>query len=379
MLDSWLNLYRPCTAGQTSAMSSEDDQYQLFLELFNDNANVTNLSYVVTGSVKFCTKEAVNNFGAKFIPAFYYANFLLSYLGNGLVLFIIYKYEQLSTVTNIFLLNLVLSNILFATSLPFLAIYHQSEWIFGNALCKMVNSAYFIGFYSSILFLTLMTFDRYLAVVHAIAAAKCRKKVYAIIAAVAVWCISTLASMKELVLRNVWESPSNGLVCKESGYVESTMKMWRLVSYYQQFFGFFLLPLFTLVYCYITITIRILSTRMREKCRTIKLIFIIIFTFFVCWTPYNIVIFLQAIQDSSTSEEESCSENLDYALYISQNIAYTYCCISPVFYTFVGKKFQSHFRRLVVKHIPCLKRRVSLSTQSTKTTSQKTPYSMYEY
>ncbi|CAG11634.1 unnamed protein product, partial [Tetraodon nigroviridis] len=330
-------------------MNLDEDQLSQFLDLWNDTPNVTNESFEVIGHVKFCTNEAVNNFGAKIIPVFYYINFLLSYLGNGLVLFIICKYEKLDTVTNIFLLNLVISNILFASSLPFLAIYHQSEWIFGNVLCKTVSSAYFIGFYSSILFLTLMTFDRYLAVVHAIAAAKCRKRVYAIIATVAVWCISILASMKELVLRNVWESPSNGLVCKESGYMESTMKVWRLVSYYQQFFGFFLIPLFTLMYCYITITIRILSTRMREKCRTIKLIFIIIFTFFICWTPYNVVIFLQAIQDSRGDEEESCSETLDYALYISQNIAYTYCCISPVFYTFVGKKFQSHFRRLVGK------------------------------
>lgn len=360
-------------------MNSEDNLFREFEDFYNDYANVTNLSYVVNGPVIFCTKEAVKNFGAKFLPAFYYTNFLLSYLGNGLVLFIIYKFEKLNTVTNIFLLNLVLSNILFASSLPFLAIYHQSEWIFGNAVCKLVSSAYFIGFYSSILFLTLMTFDRYLAVVHAIAAAKCRKGVYAIVATVAVWCISILASMKELVLRNVWHSPSNGLVCEESGYVESTMRVWRLLSYYQQFFGFFLIPLFTVMYCYITITIRILSTRMREKCRTIKLIFIIIFAFFVCWTPYNVVIFLQAIQDSSSREEESCSESLDYALYISQNIAYTYCCISPVFYTFVGKKFQSHFRRLVCKHIPCLRRRMSLSTHSTKTTSQRTPHSMYEY
>lgn len=350
-----------------------------FDQFYKDYANDTNLSAVIIGPVIFCTKEAVKNFGAKFLPAFYYTNFLLSYLGNGLVLFIIYKFEKLNTVTNIFLLNLVLSNVLFASSLPFLAIYHQSEWIFGNAVCKLVSSAYFIGFYSSILFLTLMTFDRYLAVVHAIAAAKCRKQVYAIVATVAVWCISILASMKELVLRNVWHSPSNGLVCEESGYVESTMRVWRLLSYYQQFFGFFLVPLFTVMYCYITITIRILSTRIREKCRTIKLIFIIIFAFFLCWTPYNVVIFLQAIQDSSSSEEESCSESLDYALYISQNIAYTYCCISPVFYTFVGKKFQSHFRRLVCKHIPCLRRRMSLSTHSTKTTSQRTPHSMYEY
>ncbi|XP_040910754.1 C-C chemokine receptor type 3-like [Toxotes jaculatrix] len=362
-------------------MSTEEDQYVLFMEMYNENASI-DPTYLNTDAVKLCTKDAVNRFGANVIPVFYYVNFLLSYLGNGLVLFIIYKYEKLNTVTNIFLLNLVLSNILFATSLPFWATYHLSEWIFGSALCKIVSSAYFIGFYSSILFLTLMTFDRYLAVVHAVAAAKSRKRAYAIIASVAVWCISVVASVKELVLQNVWENPSSGLMCEESGYNESTMERWRLVSYYQQFLLFFLLPLFMVMYCYISITVRILSTRMREKCRAIKLIFVIILTFFVCWTPYNIVILLQAIQISSPSQSSdqcSDSDSLDYALYMTRNIAYMYCCISPVFYTFLGKKFQSHFRRLLAKKIPCLKRHISLSSQSTRTTSQRTPHSAYEY
>ncbi|KAF7651046.1 hypothetical protein LDENG_00116760 [Lucifuga dentata] len=363
-------------------MEDADEDLEYFFSLLNNSDSVTDPSYVVSESVQLCSKAGVNKFGAKFIPSFYYVNFLLSYLGNGLVLFIIYKYEKLNTVTNIFLLNLVLSNLLFASSLPFWATYHLSEWIFGVVLCKMVSSAYFIGFYSSILFLTLMTFDRYLAVVHAVAAARSRKKAYAVIASVVVWCISIAASIKELVLRNVWRSALYGMMCEEMGFSKSIMDCWRLVSYYQQFLLFFLLPLFMVMYCYISITIRILSTRMKEKCRAIKLIFVIIFTFFACWTPYNVVILLQAVQISATSlNDDFCteSEGLDYALYVTRNIAYLYCCISPIFYTFVGKKFQSHFRRLLAKEIPCLQRHTSLSSQSSRTTSQRTPHSTYDY
>ncbi|KAM3850525.1 C-C chemokine receptor type 4-like [Diretmus argenteus] len=347
-------------------MEDDDYNYQLFLDLVNNSYDTTDQS---TDNVTLCANTDVNRFGATFIPLFYYSNFLLSYLGNGLVLFIIYKFEKLNTVTNIFLLNLVISNLLFASSLPFWATYHSSQWIFGIALCKAVSSAYFIGFYSSILFLTLMTFDRYLAVVHAVAAVKSRKKSYAIIASVVVWCISVVASVKELVLQNVFEHAEYGLMCEETGFSDSTMQSWRLVSYYQQFLIFFLLPLFMVMYCYISITVRILSTRMKEKCRAIKLIFIIIFTFFACWTPYNVVILLRAIRINR--KQESCSETemLDYALYVTRNVAYLYCCISPVFYTFVGKKFQSHFKRLLAKKIPCLKRHISLSSQSNRTTS----------
>lgn len=87
----------------------DDDQYQEFMKLYNETDGTTEPSYVVSDSVKLCEKDSVNQFGAKLIPMFYYVNFLLSYFGNGLVLLIIYKYEKLTTVTNIFLLNLVLS------------------------------------------------------------------------------------------------------------------------------------------------------------------------------------------------------------------------------------------------------------------------------
>ncbi|TNN33887.1 C-C chemokine receptor type 1 [Liparis tanakae] len=362
--------------GRVRSAMSDEDQYQLFLDLWAEADNGTDPSYVVGEAVQVCAKQAVNRLGARFIPAFYGTTFVLSYLGNGLVLYILYKYEKLSSVTNVFLLNLVLSNLLFAGSLPFWAAYHLSEWLFGAALCKLVSAAYFIGFYSSVLFLTLMTFDRYLAVVHAVAAAKSRKKAYAAAASAAVWCVSVAASLKELVLQNVWRSPLDGLLCEEAGFPEDAMRRWRLVSYYQQFLLFFLLPLLMVTYCYASIAARVLATRMKEKCRAIKLIFVIVFTFFACWTPYNVVILLRALRTSGPGEDGgSCSgaEGLDLALYVSRNIAYLYCCVSPVFYTFVGKKFQRHFRRLVRKRMPCLRRSRSLSSQST--TSQRSPHS----
>lgn len=359
----------------------DDENYRLFLLMQNYTYDTTDPSYVVSDTVQHCPKNVVNQFAANFMPLFYYINFILSYLGNGLVLFIIYKFEKLNTVTNIFLLNLVLSNILFASSLPFWATYHSNEWIFGVALCKIVSSAYFIGFYSSILFLSLMTFDRYLAVVHAVEAAKIRKRSYAITASMVVWCVSIVASLKELVLRNVWEQTGYGRMCEETGFPEETMKHWRLVSYYQQFLVFFLLPLFMVMYCYVSITIRIMSTRMKEKCRAIKLIFVIVFTFFACWTPFNVVILLRALQISIGEKTTLCADTdtLDYALYVTRNVAYLYCCISPVFYTFLGKKFQSHFKRLLAKRVPCLKRHISLSSQSSKTTSHRTPHTTCDY
>lgn len=356
-----------------------DEEYWLFKQLLNETANTSEPGYVVGESVRLCPKVDVNNFGASVVPVFYCVNFLLSYCGNGLVLFIIYRYEKLNTVTNILLLNLVLSNLLFASTLPFWATYHLSEWVFGQLLCKVVSSCYSVGFCSSVLFLSLMTLDRYLAVVHAVAAARSRKKAYAVVGAAAVWLLSVAASAKDLVLQTVSRNPFAGLMCEESGFPESVLHQWRLFAYYQQFLLFFLLPFFMVMYCYVCITVQILSTRLRNKCRTVKLIFVTVFTFFICWTPYNVVILLKAIELSSPAPEDSCSASdmMDYAIYVTRNISYLYCCISPVFYTFLGKKFQSHFKKLLVLKVPRLHKHIGSSSQSSRTTSQRTGHSVY--
>ncbi|XP_067308839.1 chemokine (C-C motif) receptor 12a [Pseudorasbora parva] len=348
--------------------------YNLYEDFFKE-ANESVSESVVHDYVPLCNKGNVIQFGAAFLPVFYYTGFMLSLVGNGLVLCIIYKYEKLSTVTNIFLLNLVVSDLIFTSSLPFWAVYHKSEWVFGSALCKLVGSCYFIGFNSSVLFLTLMTIDRYLAVVHAITAVQSRRTKYAVASSAAVWVLSILASIKDIFLYDVMKG-SNGWRCEATGYHQSTLTKWELFGYYQQFLLFFLVPLVIIQSCYIRITIKIMSTRMMEKCRAVKLIFVIVFTFFICWTPYNVVILLKAIK-ISFGDPKDCSETLDYALYITRNFAYLYFCISPVFYTFLGKKFQHHFLKLLSKHITWLKIDDMLSMPSSKSTSIRSPNTDY--
>ncbi|XP_016531100.1 C-C chemokine receptor type 1-like [Poecilia formosa] len=139
-----------------------------------------------------CDHNSSNLLGAQ-ISVLYYFMFAFSLLGNGLVLIIIYRFERLTTVTNIMLLNLVASSLIFMSSLPFVAVYMQmSEWIFGSAMCKIVFSAYYMGFYSSVFFLTLLTFDRHLSVVYSLTAAPVRNQRYAVISCVVVWLVSGL-------------------------------------------------------------------------------------------------------------------------------------------------------------------------------------------
>ncbi len=301
-----------------------------------------------------CNSIAINNFLKHFLPPFYYVIFIASVLGNGAVLLVLYKFEKLNTVTNIFLINLVASNAIFTLTLPFQAVYHSDQWIFGEALCKLVNGADYLGFYSSILFLTLMTFDRYLAVVHCVVANKRRRNCYAVVLSAIVWIISFLASLLTFMHFTVEEYPMEGLVCEDS-----SDDQWKAFNLYKQFVLFFILPLCAFVYCYFRITLTVLATRMVGKHRTLRLVFIIVLMFFVFWSPYNIIMMINENQDPMQS---NCS--LLYAQYVASNIARLYFCINPVFYTFLGKKFQNHVRGVLVSRVPCLSDRISISTSS---------------
>ncbi|KAI2649331.1 C-C chemokine receptor type 3-like protein [Labeo rohita] len=315
---------------------------------YEDYPVITNRS---TSTV--CNTIDINDFCKNFLPRFYYVIFIASVLGNGVVLLVLYKFEKLNTVTNIFLMNLVASNIVVTLTLPFHAIHYSNQWIFGEALCKLVNSTDYLGFYSSILFLTLMTFDRYLAVVHCVVANKQRRTCYAVVLSAVVWIISLLASLEPYIHFTVEEYPIEGLVCEDTSNFQ-----WKLFSLYKQFVLFFILPLTVFIYCYFRITLTVLATRMVGKHRTVRLIFVIVLMFFAFWSPHNIILMINGHGDP-----KQCS-SLSYAEYVTSNMARLYFCINPVFYTFLGRKFQNHVRGVLVSQVPCLSDRISFSSSS---------------
>lgn len=319
------------------------EEYDYYLEKSSDESQF-----------QMCSPINTNEFAKNFLPPFYYIIFIASIIGNGVVLLVMYKFEKLTTVTNIFLLNLVASNIIFTLTLPFQAIYHSDQWIFGEALCKLVNSARYFGFYSSVLFLTIMAFDRYLVVVHCVVANKKRRSCYALALSSAVWSISLLASLDFFILFTVVEDPLYGLICEVSS--ESN---WKVFSFYKQFVLFFIFPLTVFVYCYFRITLTVLATRMVGKHRTVRLIFVIVLMFFAFWGPHNIIGMINEHRDP-----QQCDGKLSYAEYVTANIAHFYFCINPVFYTFLGTKFQNHVRGVLMNQGSCLTSHMTVSGSS---------------
>ncbi|XP_045905067.1 chemokine (C motif) receptor 1a, duplicate 1 [Micropterus dolomieu] len=298
-----------------------------------------------------CEKGAVVKFGSIVIPVFFSLVITLSLIGNILVLVILALFENLKSLTNIFILNLAISDLVFTTGLPFWAHYHIWGWMFSETLCKIVTFVFFTGFYSSVLFLTVMTIYRYLAVVRPLPDMSTQKLSSGVFVSVLLWMISIGAAMPSLLYSSLVVIHHKD---EHSQGCEYDATLWKNISISQQNL-FFLVAFAVMAFCYIQILRKITKSRSHTKNRAVKLVFCIVAVFFIGWVPYNVVIFLKILDDHLVPPFHNCeaSIQLDYAFYMCRLIAFSHCCLNPVFYAFVGVKFRRHLKSMLHRLFIC--------------------------
>ncbi|KAJ4921134.1 hypothetical protein JOQ06_024718 [Pogonophryne albipinna] len=93
---------------------------------------------------------------------------VLGVLGNSLVIYVIYRFKTLRTVTNFFIANLAVADLLVNTlCLPFTLVYTlQGEWKFGGALCFLLPYAQCLAVHVSTVTLNVIALDRHRCIVY---------------------------------------------------------------------------------------------------------------------------------------------------------------------------------------------------------------------
>ncbi len=130
-----------------------------------------------------CTLTNPNQFFPPFFFAcqvFYALVCVVGLCGNTLVIYVVLRYSKMQTVTNLYILNLALADECFLVGIPFLIVTSaKGDWIFGMAMCKIYFTTTSINQFTSSIFLTVMSADRYIAVCHPISSPRFRTNVIA--------------------------------------------------------------------------------------------------------------------------------------------------------------------------------------------------------
>lgn len=97
----------------------------------------------------------------------YISIFVIALLGNGIVCYIVYASPRMKTVTNYFIANLAVGDILmslFCVPFSFFSTLLLQYWPFGSMLCHLVNYSQAISVLVSAYTLVAISIDRYIAI-----------------------------------------------------------------------------------------------------------------------------------------------------------------------------------------------------------------------
>nr|XP_023651459.1 P2Y purinoceptor 11-like [Paramormyrops kingsleyae] len=108
-------------------------------------------------------------FQIKFLPPVFGLEFCTGLLGNAFALWMMVTRERRDWHSGVvFSCNLAISDLLYIFTLPMLLIYYMTnkDWTFGTAACKTERFLFICNLYGSIFFITCISLNRYLAIVH---------------------------------------------------------------------------------------------------------------------------------------------------------------------------------------------------------------------
>lgn len=303
-----------------------------------------------------CLQEDIYGFAESYSPIVYSLVFVLAVVGNVLVLCVIRRYRNSQSggacafsLTDTFLLHLAISDLLLAFTLPLFAVQWAHHWVFGLALCKISGALFSLNRYSGILFLACISFDRYLAIVHAVSSGWKRNTCHAQLACAVIWVVCLGLSGVDITFKEVKEvhivGHTRGPLC-QMWFPESSTQ-WQVGLQLVSVVLGFGIPLLIMLYCYIQIFRSLCNASRRQKRKSLRLIVSLVSVFVICWAPYNCFQLADSLHRLKVVGG-GCQFGrvVDIGTLITESVGLSHCALNPFLYGFVGVKFRRELVRM---------------------------------
>ncbi|XP_070773168.1 lysophosphatidic acid receptor 6-like [Enoplosus armatus] len=327
--------------------------YQPGLKMYNSTQQTYNLNTTgVTQNYMNCNKS--DDFKYPMYSSVFSLVFVIGLFFNMVAVYIFGCTLKLRNETTTYMINLVVSDSLFVLSLPFRIVYFiKREWLFGSVLCKISVALFYTNMYGSILFLTCISVDRFLAIVHPFRSQTIRTKRNAKLACCTVWVMVLSGSIPTGFLLDT-TSPKNVNSSSNFCFENYSKNQWKAelskVVVFIETVGF-IIPLMLNVFCSVMVlrTLRKPQTISRggnlNKAKILRMIIVHLLIFCFCFIPYNVNLMFYALV--RTKVLKGCYvEYVVRTIYpIALCIAVTNCCFDPVIYYFTSETIQSSIKR----------------------------------
>ncbi|XP_063705139.1 RYamide receptor [Culicoides brevitarsis] len=297
------------------------------------------------------------------IYVMYISILLLALVGNGTVCFIVQSSPRMRTVTNYFIANLAVGDILmsfFCVPFTFISMFILQYWPFGAILCRVVNYSQAVSVFVSAYTLVAISVDRYIAIMWPLRPRITKRYAKCII--FFVWFFAFLTAlpisiMSKLIQPGSWHEQCDRYICGEDWPDPTLNRYYTTALMILQF----IIPLCVLVSTYTRIAVAVWGKRPpgeaensrdqrmhKSKRKMIKMMVTVVIVFTMCWAPFNILGIIVA-------ESGGDSELLPYFWLTFHWLAMSHSCYNPIIYCYMNARFRSGF--ITVLHtVPLLGR-----------------------
>ncbi|KAL3967386.1 hypothetical protein ACER0C_029419 [Sarotherodon galilaeus] len=243
----------------------------------------------------------------------------------------------------IYIINLALADLLYLLTIPFVVCTHFLKgWYFGNAGCWTLISMDFLTMHASIFTLTIMSTERYFAVLKPLDTVK-RSKSYRKAIALLVWVASLILTLP-MIVRIQLVAVGTKSMC------QTTLSPLSYKIYLSFLFCTSIVaPGLIIGYLYIQLartywisqTETFKQTKKLPNQKVLYLIFTIVLLFWACFLPFWIWQLLGEFHPSLPLSTKA-KRNINY---LTTCLTYSNSCINPFLYTLLTKNYKEYLRK----------------------------------
>uniref|UniRef100_A0A8D2LT17 Neuromedin U receptor 2 n=1 Tax=Varanus komodoensis TaxID=61221 RepID=A0A8D2LT17_VARKO len=287
--------------------------------------------------------------------------FIVGVSGNILVCLVILKHRNMKTPTNYYLFSLAISDLLvllFGMPLEIYEMWSNYPFLFGLVGCYFKTGLFETVCFASILNVTILSIERYVAILHPFRAKLKSTRRRALRIIVALWVLSVLfalpnTSIHGIVLQyfpNHTEVPGSATcaVVKPMWIYNCIIQLTSLL--------FYILPMsvISVLYCLMGLKLRgdrsletdemgINVNRSSRKSIT-KMLFILVIIFGICWAPFHTDRLFYSFVINWT---ESLANTFNLIHVVSGVFFYLSSVVNPIIYNLLSRRFRIAFLSVI--------------------------------
>ncbi|XP_062390206.1 G-protein coupled receptor 183-A [Sardina pilchardus] len=304
------------------------------------------------------------------MPLYYSIVFVVGLFGNALALHVIRPNLRKMNSTTLYSANLVVSDILFALSLPLRVLYYALgfHWPLGEVACKATALVFYINTYAGVNFMTCLSVDRFIAVVLPLRLSRFRKVQRVKWVCAFVWMLVLAQTLPLLSMPMTNAEPGDYVTCMEYPNFEQVPNLpFMLIG--AVFLGYGV-PVVIILICYSWLCSKLhltaKSNHLTEKSgrnkKAIGVVLCVILVFVVCYTPYHVDLLQYMVRKLRYAPDCGELHRFQISLHFTVCLMNLNSCLDPFIYFFACKGYKKKVMKL-------LRRQTSMSFSSQARTS----------